>query len=77
MEVGVDAELRRVASSVSHFGCVQQGLRRDAPDVKTGAANLVLLDEHDRHAEFNAANCCRVAGAAAAEDNQVKGVLSH
>src|SRR5699024_12099733 len=52
VETGIDAERAGFLGGVGDLRGVQQGLRGDAPAVQAGAADLVLLDEGDGHAEF-------------------------
>jgi hypothetical protein len=54
---------------------MQQRFGRDAPDVQAGAADLVLLDQADSHAELACAQRCRVSTTSAAENYEVKIVL--
>ncbi len=54
------------------FGGMQQGLGGDAAAVQARAADLVLLDQGDGAAEFGGAQRCRVAAAAAAQDDEVE-----
>ena len=68
---------RRVAGDLGDLGGVQQRLGRDAAAVQARAADLVLLDERDRLAELGSAQGRRVAAAAAAQDDQIEGVVGH
>jgi hypothetical protein len=56
---------------------VEQCLGWDASAVKAGASELVSLDKRDTHAELGRAKCSGIATASAAEDYQVKVVISH
>ena len=73
VEGGPDAELLALAAGVGDLGRVQQRLGRDAAAVQAGAAELVLLDQGDLHAELGRAQGAGVAAAAAAEDDEVEG----
>ena len=72
LERGPDAEPGALAGVVGDLGRVQQRLGRDAAVVQAGAADLVLLDQRDRHAELGGAEGAGVAAAAAAEDHDVE-----
>ena len=62
---------------VGDLGRVQQRLRRDAADVQTGAADLVLLDQADGDAELDGAQRRGVAAASATQDDKVEVLLGH
>src|SRR5580658_1335729 len=47
VEAGDNAEVARVPGQISDLGGVQQRLGRYAATVQAGAANLVLLDQHN------------------------------
>ena len=74
-QLGLDAELLRLAGLVGDLAGVQQRLRRDAAAVQAGAAELVLLDQRDRQVQLDGAQRGRVTAAAAAENYNVK--LAH
>ena len=77
----VDADLTDEARSCRHttagplevVGERDQRLRRDAPDVQAGAAELLRLDEHDVAAELARPCRRRVAAGPPAEDEDVDG----
>ena len=75
--VGVDAvhvaELLAVTGQVGDLAGVQQGLGGDAAAVQAGAADLVLLDQDDGHAQLGGAQRGGVATRATTEDDQVGG----
>ena len=69
--------LRGLARDIRDLCRVQQRLGRDAPDVQAGAADLVLLDEGYREAQFARAQRGGVATAACAEYDDVEVLLRH
>jgi hypothetical protein len=56
---------------------VEKGLRRNTPDVKAGATDLVFLDEPDAHSELTGAKSGCVATTSCAKNDKIKSVLSH
>ena len=71
------AELLALPGEVGDLAGVQQRLGRDAAAVQAGAAELLLLDQHDAHAELCRTQRAGVATAAAAQDDEVDVGLSH
>jgi hypothetical protein len=71
-QVGLHAELLALPGLVRDLRGVQQRLRRDAPAVQTGAAELGLVDQRHREVQLRGAQSGRVSSAAGAEDNDVE-----
>ena len=64
-------------ATVGDLAGVQQRLGRDAAAVQAGAADLVLLDQHDGLAELGCSQRRGVAAAAAAEDDEIGLMVGH
>ena len=76
-ERGGHAVLGGFARDVRDLGGVQQSLGGDAADVQAGPADLVLLDQTDRQAQFAGAQRGGVATASRSQDDKVKVLLGH
>ncbi len=69
--VGLDAELGAAAGEVRDLRGPDQGLRRDAPDVDSGAAERLGLDQQHARAETTRPHRRRDAAHPAADDHEV------
>src|SRR5205823_13832536 len=71
VEAGPHAERLGLVRLVGDLRRVQESLRRDAPPVQAGAADLVLLNERDALAELGRSQRAGVATAAAPQNDDV------
>src|SRR4030095_11486061 len=75
LESCLDAELGALARRVGDFRGMEERLRRDAPAVEAGAAELVLLDEGHRQTQLAGTQGGGIAATATPEDHDVVGLV--
>ena len=76
-KMNLDPNASGLAAHIGDLCGVQKSLRRDASAVEACATDLVFLDQGDRLAKLGGADCGGVAATAAAENDNVEGVIGH